>query len=113
MRILGIHDVTLMADNVVELRSFYEQLGLELVGNKGDEMAIFSLGAQEFVIHKGSSAPREAVVISFKVANVSAYEEHLRSVGVEYEGPKPLRPGFRGIRLRDPNANDVELLEAE
>ena len=108
----GIHDITLLVNNVAELRGFYERIGFKLVIEKGDDMAIFAIGSNEFVLHTAADTPRAAVGISIRVDDTRVFESRLRELGIPFEGPKPLRPGLVGLHFKDPNGNVVELLQA-
>jgi catechol 2,3-dioxygenase-like lactoylglutathione lyase family enzyme len=53
-----------------------------------------------------------ALVLSLAVADLDAYLSALRQEGVE-AGPLLLPDGARGARLRDPDGNELELVEAD
>ncbi len=53
-----------------------------------------------------------AMVLSLAVADLDAYLSALRQEGVE-AGPVLLPDGARGARLRDPDGNELELVEAD
>jgi len=75
-------------------------------------MAVFAVGSNEFVIHTAADRPAAAVGMSIRVSHTGSYEERLKELGIEFEGPKLLRPGLRGISFKDPNGNTVELVHA-
>ncbi len=108
----GFHDMTLLASNVGELREFYKQLGFHLVVADAEDMAVFTVGDNEFVIHTAVNRPTAAVGVSIRVDDTGPYQARLEQLGIPFEGPKPLRPGLSGISLKDPNGNVVEFLQA-
>jgi catechol 2,3-dioxygenase-like lactoylglutathione lyase family enzyme len=108
----GIHDVTLLASNVAELRDFYERIGFKLVMRRGEDMAVFAVGGDEFVIHVGPDRATAVIGMSIRVNETGSYERRLTELGIPFEGPKPLRPGLIGIGLKDPNGNRIELVQA-
>jgi catechol 2,3-dioxygenase-like lactoylglutathione lyase family enzyme len=109
----GIHDVTIVASNVAELRTFYGRLGFEQVVDRGDTLAVFSVGANELAIHSSSAQPTNAVVISILVEDLAPVQRHAAELGITVSAPAPLRPGLTGISLYDPNGNKLEFLRRD
>ena len=65
----GIHDVTIVAQNVAELRQFYAALGFPQVVDRPNELAVFlspaALGQADLTwikVQEGSDAPRRKSV---------------------------------------------------
>jgi catechol 2,3-dioxygenase-like lactoylglutathione lyase family enzyme len=77
------------------------------------------LGPVSFAVRAAAEGPDDvrerigAVVLSLAVADLDAYLSALRQEGVEADGPVALSQGRRGARLRDPDGNELELVEAE
>jgi catechol 2,3-dioxygenase-like lactoylglutathione lyase family enzyme len=77
------------------------------------------LGTVSFAVRAAAEGPDDvrerigAVVLSLAVADLDAYLSALRQEGVEADGPLALAEGGRGARLRDPDGNELELVEAE
>ncbi len=67
----GIHDVTIVASNVAELRTFYGRLGFRQVVDQGETLAVFLVGANELAIHTSSAQPTNALVISVLVEDLA------------------------------------------
>jgi catechol 2,3-dioxygenase-like lactoylglutathione lyase family enzyme len=109
----GIHDVTIVASNVAELRTFYGRLGFRQVVDRGDTLAVFLVGANELAIHTSSSRPTSAIVISILVEDLAPIQRHAAELGINVNDPTPLRPGLIGIALFDPNGNKLEFLRPE
>lgn len=76
------------------------------------------LGPVSFAVRAASDGPDDvherigALVLSLAVADLDAYLSALRQEGVEAD-PVALEEGRRGARLRDPDGNEIELVEAE
>jgi catechol 2,3-dioxygenase-like lactoylglutathione lyase family enzyme len=106
----GIHDVTIVATNVAELRAFYGRLGFTQVVDRGDDLAVFLVGANELAIHTSSAQPTNAMVISILVENLAPVQRKAAELGISVNEPAELRPGLLGIALFDPNGNKLEFL---
>lgn len=106
----GIHDVTIVARNVAELRAFYGRLGFTQVVDRGDDLAVFLIGANELAIHTSSAQPTNAMVISILVGDLAPVQHQAAELGVPVNEPAELRPGLIGIALFDPNGNKLEFL---
>jgi len=106
----GIHDVTIVASNVAELRTFYRRLGFKQVVDRGDTLAVFLVGANELAIHTSSTQPSNAIVISVLVEDLAPVQRQAAELGITVNDPAPLRPGLIGIALFDPNGNKLEFL---
>ncbi len=63
----GFHDVTIVASNVDELRRFYGELGFRQVVDRGNDLAVFLVGANELAIHTSPTRPTKALVLSVLV----------------------------------------------
>ena len=109
----GFHDVTIVASNVTELRSFYARLGFRQLGDHGSNLAVFLVGSNELAIHASGARPSEALVLSILVNDLEVVERSLGELAIAFEGPAPVRPGLLGIRVRDPNGNKIEFVEPE
>jgi catechol 2,3-dioxygenase-like lactoylglutathione lyase family enzyme len=107
----GFHDVTILANNVAELRAFYASLGFTQTVELGDDLAVFLVGGSELAIHKAESRPLRALAISFTMDAIGPLQQHLNERAIAFEGPAPRRPGLVGIALHDPNGNKLEFLE--
>jgi len=106
----GFHDITIIANNVAELRHFYGILGFAQVVDQGDELAVFVVGANELAIHTSENIPTEALVLSVAVSDLEAIQRRIAELGIRFDGPVPMRPGLIGIAIRDPNGNKLEFL---
>jgi len=60
----------------------------------------------------GQVARTGGLLLSLAVADLDAYLTALRQQGVD-AGPVRLPDGVRGARLRDPDGNEIELVEAD
>jgi catechol 2,3-dioxygenase-like lactoylglutathione lyase family enzyme len=108
----GFHDLTIVASNVAELRSFYGRLGFRQVLDHGN-LAVFLVGSNELAIHASGARPSEALVLSILVNDLGLIERNLSELSVAFEGPAQMRPGLVGIRVRDPNGNKIEFVTPE
>jgi catechol 2,3-dioxygenase-like lactoylglutathione lyase family enzyme len=106
----GFHDLTIVARNVAELRRFYASLGFRQVVDRGDELAVFLVGANELAIHTSSAQPMSAVVLSILVDDLEPVQRQAAELGIPIDPPAPLRPGLIGVALLDPNGNKLEFL---
>jgi catechol 2,3-dioxygenase-like lactoylglutathione lyase family enzyme len=106
----GFHDVTIVARNVAELRSFYSSLGFLQVVDRGDELAVFLVGSNELAIHTGSAQPVNAVVLSVLVDDLGPIQQQAAALGLPIDPPAGLRPNLVGVALLDPNGNKLEFL---
>jgi|SRR5882724_4282406 len=111
--IKGIHDVTIVAKNVAELRDFYARLGFRQVVDRGDDLAVFLVGSNELAIHTSSARPMNGVVISILVDDLAPIQRQAAELGIRVNEPAQLRPGLVGIALFDPNGNKLEFLRPE
>jgi catechol 2,3-dioxygenase-like lactoylglutathione lyase family enzyme len=105
-----IHDVTIVARNVAELRAFYGRLGFTQVVDRGDDLAVFLVGANELAIHTSSAQPTNAIVLSILVKDLATVQRQAAGLGIRVSEPAQLRPGLIGIALLDPNGNKLEFL---
>lgn len=112
LAIRRLHDVTVMASNIAELREFYLRIGFEEVFVQGDSLVVFSAGSNEFALHRVDTEPCPAVTVSFIVDDPADIAAAFDRLGVPYEGVMPMRPGLAGLRIRDPNGNHIEFLAA-
>lgn len=110
MQIQRIHDVTLLADNLAELRAFYSALGFQEVFVQGEQLVVFAAGDNELALHFARERPKNAVTLSFRVRSAEAAVRHFKAAGIAYDGPRPLRPGLAGVSVKDPNGNVLEFL---
>lgn len=106
----GFHDVTILASNVAELRRFYARLGFRQIVDRGDELAVFEVGANELAIHTSNSQPVNAIVLSLLVDDLAPIQRHAAEMAIDVDGPSALRPGLTGVSLFDPNGNKLEFL---
>ena len=109
----GLHDVTIVASNVAELRTFYGRLGFKQVVDRGDTLAVFLIGTNELAIHTSSTQPINAIVISVLVEDLAPVQRQAAELGISVNDPAPLRPGLIGIALFDPNGNKLEFLRPD
>ena len=109
----GIHDVTIIASNVAELRTFYGRLGFKQVVDRGDTLAVFLVGANELAIHTSAAQPTSALVISVLVEDLAPVQRQAAELGLSVNAPAQLRPGLIGIALFDPNGNKIEFLRPD
>jgi len=109
----GFHDVTIVASNVAELRRFYGGLGFRQIVDRGDDLAVFHVGANELAIHTSSSRPTKALVLSILVDDLEPVQHLAVELGIQCDGPTPMRPGLVGIALLDPNGNKLEFLKRD
>ena len=106
----GIHDVTIVAKNVAELREFYRRLGFTQVVDRDNELAVFLVGANELAIHASPAQPMNAMVLSILVDDLAPVQRKAAELGIHVNEPAQLRPGLMGIALFDPNGNKLEFL---
>ena len=111
--VTGIHDVTIVASNVAELRAFYAKLGFKQLVERGDELAVFAVGANELAIHTSAAQPSNAIVISILVEDLAPVQRRAAELGIRVNDPVQLRPGLSGIALLDPNGNKLEFLRPD
>jgi len=109
----GFHDVTIVASNVAELRRFYGELGFRLIVNRGDDLAVFLVGTNELAIHTSPTRPTKALVLSVLVDDLDPVQCQATELGIQFDGPAPMRPGLIGIALLDPNGNKIEFLKPD
>jgi len=107
---LALHDVTLVAKNVSELRAFYEALGLPVrFGN--ERLVVFGLGANDLAIHVADDVPRGAVGLSVLVDDVHSVADRLTAAGIAFDRhDEPFHANLAGLQLKDPNGNVVQIL---
>ena len=108
----GFHDITILAQNVAELRRFYAGLGFRQVVDRGDELAVFLVGEHELAIHTSATQPSNAIVLSILVTDLQPIQRRASELGLRLDAPAPLRPGLIGVAIRDPNGNKLEFLRA-
>jgi catechol 2,3-dioxygenase-like lactoylglutathione lyase family enzyme len=108
----GFHDVTIVAQNVAELRRFYAGLGFRQILDHGDELAVFLVGVNELAIHTSAAQPMNAIVLSVLVDDLEPVQRRAAELGIAIEAPMPMRPGLIGVALLDPNGNKLEFLQA-
>jgi catechol 2,3-dioxygenase-like lactoylglutathione lyase family enzyme len=115
--------VVLYTEDPERLASFYrDTLGfpLEPLGAPAGEFhcelgeVSVSVRAIEAALNDGSCERERigALVLSLAVADLDAYLTALRQEGVD-AGPLLMADGARGARLRDPDGNELELVEAD
>lgn len=112
--------VVLHSEDPERLASFYrDTLGfpLEPVGAAPPSEFACELGEVSVTVRGAASGDGErerigALVLSLAVADLDAYLTALRQEGVD-AGPVLLPDGARGARLRDPDGNELELVEAD
>jgi catechol 2,3-dioxygenase-like lactoylglutathione lyase family enzyme len=109
----GIHDVTIVAQNVAELRQFYAALGFPQVVDRPNELAVFLIGSNELAIHTAPTRPTQALVLSLLVTDLEPIERTALELGLPITGPATMRPGLLGVALHDPNGNKLEFLTPE
>ncbi len=107
----GLHDITLFASNLSELRDFYTKLGFRQVVDQGEELVVFEVGDNELAIHSSPDRPQGSVGLTFLVLNIATIEARLRELGIAFRGPQRVRPGLSGITLHDPNGNTLAFLQ--
>ena len=106
-----IRDATIRANNVAELRAFYNRIGFGELLARGDDFVVFAAGNSELVIHRVADQPKAAIGLAFQVDDTAPIAERLRRAAIPFEGPKQSRPGMIGIQLTDPNGNFVEFVQ--
>jgi catechol-2,3-dioxygenase len=116
MSLSGICELVLETDDVESLRTFYRQLGLELVLEEGDKvwlaagnhcrLGIWPPGEQEYSDRGGRHVH---FALSVDHDRLDALSAGLRSRGVEVEGPIQHDGGDRSAYFFDPAGNRVEL----
>jgi catechol 2,3-dioxygenase-like lactoylglutathione lyase family enzyme len=111
--------VVLYTEDPERLASFYrDTLGFPLEPERAAPPAEFTceLGSVCVSVREVDDADARsrigALVLSLAVADLDAYLTALRQEGVE-AGPVLLPDGARGARLRDPDGNELELVEAD
>lgn len=112
--------VVLYSEDPERLASFYrDTLGfpLEPVGAAPPAEFGCELGEVSVSVRAAATADEQRawignLVLSLAVADLDAYLSALRQEGVE-AGPVLMADGARGARLRDPDGNELELVEAD
>ncbi len=110
--------VCLITKNVPALKEFYMRiLGAEAVGDdthvdlmmQGSGMSIFSVnGMEEMAPGSMKGAGYGSFTLSFKVDDVDAEYERLKTMGVEFVKLPQTHPwGWRSVWFRDPDGNIV------
>lgn len=124
MPISGMHHVAIITRNLAPLQQFYvDILGLPVVGNvKRTDTNILFVGAGdtaiEIVESKSAEAPQRGSGwnhIALEVADIEQTVADLQQQGVAFHVlPRDFpaeRPHFRLAFCKDPDGNDVELIQ--
>lgn len=119
--ILGAHHIALHTADLTRLRDFYENiLGLRPVGRFPGRPIIFLDAGGVLIELIGEKAPAEPrgqgwAHLALRVASVDAAHAELAARGVPFHvAPKNFPPDAPTVRiafLRDPDGNEVELVE--
>jgi glyoxylase I family protein len=121
MEIIGLHHVAVHTANFEQIRDFYvDVLGLPVVGGFPDRPIIF-LGAGDTTIELiGGKSPTEPrgqgwSHVALRVPSTDAAAAELAGRGVSFHvAPKDFPPEAPTIRIaffRDPDGNELELVE--
>lgn len=112
----GICELVLETDDVPALRSFYEQLGLELLLEEDDRvwlaagtrcrLGLWPPGEQG---HSDRGGRHVHFALSVDREQLERLSEELQARGVEVEGPVEHEGGDRSAYFFDPAGNRVEL----
>jgi catechol 2,3-dioxygenase-like lactoylglutathione lyase family enzyme len=127
VRLRGVYQTVLYADDVAATARFYESvLGLRLVGGPDELMAALRLedgGVLLIFDPQRASTPGRAVRhgtsgvghVAFSVGEgeLDAAASELREHGVELERETEWPQGGRSVYFRDPAGNSLELVEGE
>jgi catechol 2,3-dioxygenase-like lactoylglutathione lyase family enzyme len=125
MRLRGVYETVLYADDVAATARFYESvLGLRLVAGPDELMAALRLedgGVLLIFDPRRASKPGRAVPhgasgaghVAFSVPELDAAATELRAHGVELERETEWPQGGRSVYFRDPAGNSLELVEGE
>jgi len=117
-RITGIGGFFFRTDNESQLESWYEQhLGIRRVGEEyGDGSWWQDEGPTVFGPDSSDSrlgASGRAWRINFRVRDLDAMVEQLRSAGIEVEVEAEPYPNGRFAHLCDPEGNEIELWQPD
>lgn len=111
--IVAVGHVGVRARDLAALARFYrETVGLRQVAYFENVVAIFAVGATTTDLF---IAPGDPEPMSFDLAtdDVDAYRARLAGAGVPCTEPKDdTRTGHRGFSFRDPEGNDVRVMNA-
>jgi catechol 2,3-dioxygenase-like lactoylglutathione lyase family enzyme len=123
----SINPVTTLASKDVDRSKafFTDTLGLEEVGNKGDDMIFFKSGDSMLKVYRSDYAgTNKADVVSWPVDDVEKAVEALKAKGVTFEHYDDI-PGLKvqgdihvgdGIKMawfKDPDGNILHIVEQE
>lgn len=119
--ILGAHHIALYTADLDRLRDFYVNLlGLAPAGRFTGQPILFLDAGGTLIELVGEKAPAEPrgqgwAHLALRVASVDAAHAELSARGVPFHvAPKDFPPGAPTVRLaflRDPDGNEVELVE--
>lgn len=127
MRLRGVYETVLYAEDVAATARFYESvLGLRLVSGPDELMAALRLedgGVLLIFDPRRASTPGRAVphgasgvghvAFSVRDGDLHAAAAELRAHGVELERETEWPQGGRSVYFRDPAGNSLELVEGE
>ncbi|MEH1940035.1 MAG: VOC family protein [Nostoc sp.] len=120
MKLDAVHHIQVTYPLEVEdaMLSFYSKvLGLTEIPRpeaiENDSGAWYSLGNIELHVSRENNANNQASRrhFCFQVANLNAFEEHLKGHGVEIIPDRRPLPGCVRFFLRDPGGNRIEIAE--
>lgn len=123
MRVSGVVETCLYAENLAEAARFYQEaLGLEVLRGVDGRHVFFRCGSGVFLLfdpaateRPGGEVPahgaRGAGHVAFAVdqAELAAWRERFLALGVEVEREVAWPGGGRSLYVRDPAGNSVEL----
>jgi catechol 2,3-dioxygenase-like lactoylglutathione lyase family enzyme len=125
-RVHGVHETVLYADDVPALTAFYaDVVGLRQIEPPDDWSAAFQLEDGNVLLlfdPNRTSAPGRFVPehgatgaghVAFRVAELAAATDELRSRDIEVEREITWPKGGRSVYFRDPAGNSVEYVEGE
>jgi predicted enzyme related to lactoylglutathione lyase len=101
---MRIFDLTIYTTKFEEIKSFYSQLGFEVVHENPDGLVVYGLGGAELAFHK-SEKDTSGLSISVISEDLDSLIERLEAEGVVVGKECPIHAGFTGVEISDPQGN--------
>jgi catechol 2,3-dioxygenase-like lactoylglutathione lyase family enzyme len=115
--IIKIMDVGLFTSNKQAMHEFYTSLKLKHV-YADDGISVFNAGEQDINVLTNGDQPdwlgttqADATSVGLLVDSIDGVVAMLKDKGIEYAGPKPIYRGFIGVRVKDPDGNNIHFLQ--
>jgi catechol 2,3-dioxygenase-like lactoylglutathione lyase family enzyme len=115
--VIKVMDVGLFTSNKQAMHDFYASLRLKHV-YADDGISVFNAGEQDINVLTNGDQPdwlgttqADATSVGLLVDSIDGVVAMLKDKGIEYAGPKPIYRGFIGVRVKDPDGNNVHFLQ--